>query len=455
MSANPGEKSGLVFLVEDDQESRALAERWCECAGFEVEPFADAESCVAALSSHLVEAVCLDLGLPGMDGLAALREIRARLPHLPVVVLTADREVSTVVEAMKAGAYDYLTKPIDGNKLVTTLRNAVERHRMQTRIRQLEHAARPAAYAGMIGDSPAIHGILRQIDQVAGSDINVLVLGESGTGKELVARAIHAASDRAAGPFVAINCAAVPDALMESEFFGHERGAFTGAATQRKGRFEQASGGTLFLDEIGELGAALQAKLLRVIQERRFCRVGGNVEVRSTFRLVTATHRDLAALVREGRFREDLYFRVAVFELELPPLRARAGDVRRLATAFVGAIAGARTLHLDEDALRALEAYPWPGNVRELHNVVQRAVVVCEGEVIRREHFPSRITASLPRAPVESEPLRPASARLEDLEREALKRALERSGGNVAEVVRELGIGRTTVYRKMKQYNLR
>jgi two-component system response regulator HydG len=454
MSDRSREPGGLIFLVEDDADTRALIERWLEGAGHEVESFDDAESCLAALSAHLVEAVCLDVGLPGMGGLEALQQIRARLPHLPVVMLTADREVTTVVEAMRAGAYDYLPKPLDRDKLTTTLRNAVERHRMAVKIKDLERRAEGSTHAGIIAGSPPMIAVLRQIDRVAASDINVLVLGESGTGKELVARAIHAAGERAPRPFVAVNCAAIPDALMESEFFGHEKGSFTGAAAQRQGRFEQANGGTLFLDEIGELSAALQAKLLRVIQERRFHRVGGSIEVRSDFRLITATHRDLAAAVRDGRFREDLYFRIAVFEIELPPLRARQGDIARMAASFVADLAGSRELHLDPEALAILEHHAWPGNVRELHNVIQRAVVVADGTTISPAHLPPRLLQTSGAREPATAPLLPQSARLEDLEREALKRALERSGGNVAEVVRELGIGRTTVYRKLKKFNL-
>jgi two-component system response regulator AtoC len=442
---------GLVFLVEDDEASRMLFERWCKRAGFVVETFGDAESCVAAISSHMVDAVCLDLNLPGMDGLSALKRIHGRLPHLPVLVLTADTGVGTVVEAMKTGAYDYIPKPVDEQRLVTVLRNAVDRKRLAARVQQLERAS---SYGGIVGESPAMRAVFRQIDRVSTSDINVLVLGESGTGKELIARAIHDMSARGSGPFIAVNCAAIPDALMESEFFGHERGAFTGAAGVRKGRFEQAHGGTLFLDEVGELSAALQAKLLRVVQERRFCRVGGNAEIASNFRLITATHRNLGTAVRMGGFREDLYFRIAVFELELPPLRDRVGDVRRLVHTFVSQLAGDRALEVESEALALLEAYPWPGNVRELHNVIQRAVVVCDGGAILASSLPSKLqsTATFP----QDERTAPAlPSTLVDLERAALRRSLEKHGGNVSEVVRELGMGRTTVYRKIKEYNLK
>jgi two-component system response regulator AtoC len=439
------ESAGRVLLVEDDDDMRGLIQRWLEGTGHRVASFADAEACLAVLPAQPVLAVCLDVGLPGMGGVEALVQIHARLPQVPVVMLTGVREVTTVVEAMRAGAYDYIPKPLDQDKVRATLLRAIESGR----------AARSAlgesrVPAGMIARSPAMLAVLGQMARVAASDVNVLVFGESGTGKELAARAIHAGSSRASGPFVAVNCAAVPEALMESEFFGHEKGSFTGASGQRQGRVEQADGGTLFLDEIGELRPELQAKLLRVIQERRFHRVGGSAEVRADFRLVTATHQDLSAAIEEGRFREDLYYRIAVFELDLPPLRERTGDVDGMVQSFVASLGGGRSLEVDPETLALLERYAWPGNVRELHNVIQRAVVMCDGPAILPHHLPAR----LHRTGGADEPA-PTSTRMEDLERDALTRSLARHGGNVNEVVRELGIGRTTVYRKMKELNLR
>jgi two-component system response regulator AtoC len=435
-----------VLLVEDDPDMRALVQRWLEAAGHRVASFADAETCLAAFTAQPVDAVCLDVGLPGMGGMEALLRIHAQAPDVPVVMLTNDREPTTVVEAMRAGAYDYLAKPLEQGRVQATLRRAVERGRAA-----LAAPGEPPCPAGMIARSPPMQAVLRQIARVAASDVNVLLLGESGTGKELAARAIHAGSARAAGPFVAVNCAAVPEALMESEFFGHEKGSFTGAAGQRLGRIEQARGGTLFLDEIGELGQALQAKLLRVIQERCFHRVGGTAEVRADFRLITATHQDLSGAIAAGHFREDLYYRVAVFELELPPLRERPGDVTPMAQSFAASLGG---LHVDSAALEVLERYPWPGNVRELHNVIQRAAVMSDGPAILPQHLPARIHGG-GRPGGAGEPPSPGATRLQDLAREALTRALLRHEGNISEVVRELGIGRTTVYRKIKELNLR
>ena len=321
--------------------------------------------------------------------------------------------------------------------------------------------------------------LFRQMDRAATSDITVLVLGESGSGKELVARALHEKGGRAAGPFVALNCAAVPEALQESEFFGHERGAFTGATERRRGRFEQADGGTLFLDEVGELSPALQAKLLRVLQERTFQRLGSTTDIRSDFRLIAATHRDLSADVAAGRFREDLFFRIAVFELEVPSLRARPDDIPLLTSVFIKRFArmhnaSAPVPEMAAPVLDVLMRYDWPGNVRELSNAVQRAVVAAGDRPITVADLPPRIMASRTRAgetPVAVTPTLPAAgpsapvwpapsapavggSDLAAIERQAIEQAIERNRGNMAAVVRELGIGRTTLYRRLKEYGI-
>ncbi|MCK6547075.1 sigma-54 dependent transcriptional regulator [Myxococcota bacterium] len=484
---------GLVLVIDDDPSLAALVERWLSAEGWGVEVRAEGESGLEGLSSLVPDAVILDLGLPGgLDGLTVLERIHRLHPLLPVVILNAESDVGTVVAAVKGGAWDYLTKPIDRTKLVMTMRNAIEHGRMSMRLAELERVVEGSGFPGIIGRSPAILALFRQLERVAKSDVTTLIHGESGTGKELVARAIHDSGGRAKGPFVAVNCAAVPETLQESELFGHEKGAFTGATTRRIGRFEQANGGTLFLDEIGELSAGAQAKLLRVLQERRFHRVGADEEITSDFRLVAATHRDLAKEVKEGRFREDLYFRVAVYELEMPPLRARAQDVVLLAETFVTEHAAreGRPLELTEDVREALLTYDWPGNVRELKNAIERAVVACAGARIELEHLPKRIAAVLEpdddRASAASSassasgasstngasatngasPANGASAAngehgadtpprtLEALERLAIEQALVRHKGNLKGVVEELGIGRTTLYRKLKQYRL-
>ena len=474
------ESSGVVMVVEDDPDQLALVSRWLSSEGFDVEEFRDAETALATLSTVLPEVVCLDVNLPGLGGLEALARMRAHNPRLPVVMLTVDREVNSVVTAIQAGAYDYLPKPLDRTKLVTTIRNAVERYQMALRLTHLEREAEGKGYGALLGRSPLMQELFRQLDCIAPSDVTVLVHGESGSGKELVARALHEASGRRRGRLVGFNCAAVPESLEESELFGHEKGAFTGAVAQRKGCFEEANGGTLFLDEVAELSPTLQAKLLRVLQERTFRRVGGSTDIRSDFRVVAASHRDLAAEVTKGRFREDLFFRLAVFELEVPPLRARGDDALVLAERFLAD--AARPLTLSPEARQVLVAYRWPGNVRELQNAIQRAAVVCTGDVVRVQDLPRRVqglaepearpgptasarAAEAPNvapnvapdgAPAEAEdPRPPGDGSLRSMERAMLEQALLRTGGNVAEVVRQLGIGRTTVYRKLKKYGLR
>jgi DNA-binding NtrC family response regulator len=452
-------QSPLVLLVEDEPDSRALLERWLTLDGFEAKSFADAESAIEALSRTLPSAVCLDLELPGMNGLDALGQIRKHNPELPVVILTADRDAETAMQAIRSGAHDYLSKPIDRARLTTTLANATAQYQMQLRIRQLERESAGEKFGGMLGESEAVVGLCRDLYRVAASDVTVLIRGESGTGKELVANGIHSESKRSSAPFVAINCAAIPESLQESEFFGHEKGAFTGANARRVGRFEQANGGTLFLDEIAELSHPLQAKLLRALQERSFRRVGGSTTIHSDFRLIAASHRDLRQEVEAGNFREDLYYRIAVFEVEVPPLRERTGDVVILANAFVSRFAEGRSVKLDAEALTFMSEYEWPGNVRELQNAIQRALVLCRDDVIRLTDLPPRVQGTSHAREPNSKPpaglVAEAPGTLEDIERRTLEGALRRANGNVAEVVRELGIGRTTVYRKLKKYGLR
>jgi len=459
----------LVVVVDDDPSQRQLFTRWLQNGGYEVQSFADGESLLEGLSRMLPDVICLDLNMPGIGGLRTLSHLREHQRLIPVLMLTADTEVESVVAAMKAGAYDYLGKPIEKNKLLTQVRNALEKSQMSLRLAHLEREASESGYAGILGRSDAMKRVFRQLDRLAPSDVTVLIHGESGTGKELVARAIHDRSAWRQGSFVALNCAAIPENLQESELFGHERGAFTGADARREGRFEEADGGTLFLDEIGELSQAAQAKLLRVLQERSFRRVGGTKDIHTSFRLVAATHRDLPTDVRHGRFREDLFYRIAVFELEIPPLRERQGDVPLLAETFGREASGGAALQIDAPTMEILERYGWPGNVRELRNTIQRAAVVASGGVIRSEDLPPRVVRAAelpasesgevspeaaPDAAGAGTPVSPGRGSLEDLEREAIQDALARHRGNVSEVARQLGIGRTTLYRKLKRWNL-
>jgi DNA-binding NtrC family response regulator len=398
-----------------------------------------------------------------MDTLAAIRQ---KDRALPVLILTGETAVETVVAAMNLGAYDYIVKPVDRARLLTSIHNAIERFRLALRVTELEREVRERDEQAIAGRSPVMRRLFQQIDRVAASDITVLIHGESGTGKELVAHALHEASPRRGGALIAVNCAAIPETLQESELFGHERGAFTGATERHKGKIEVADRGTLFLDEIGEITPILQAKLLRVLQERTFQRVGGTADLRSDFRLVAATNRDLAEEVRIGRFREDLFFRIAVFEIEVPPLRERGEDILLLARRFLAEAAeatGRPLVELAPEAAEALLAYPFPGNVRELQNAIQRALIVGDGARIERQDLPARILASgavrapgapaeagavEPPVPIEADLVRPLT--LAELEKQGIQAALARTQGNLSQAARELGIDRTTLYRKLR-----
>jgi DNA-binding NtrC family response regulator len=478
---------GLVLVVDDQPDVRRTVSAMLSRSGYDVEAVESGEDCLLALTRLLPDVIYLDMEMTGLGGLETLEKIRLKNPNVPVVMLTGDDTVDSIVSAMKLGAYDYVVKPSPRQKLVTVTKNAVERHQMSLRLTSLEREASGQGYPEIVGSSQAIKKVFRQMDRLAGTDITLLVHGESGTGKELVAQAIHTTSARRPGPFVALNCAAIPETLQESELFGHEKGAFTGASDARKGKFELADNGTLFLDEVGELSLTLQAKLLRTLQEGTFQRVGGSRELQSDFRLIAATHRDLAAEVREGRFREDLYFRIVVFELDLPPLRDRKEDIERLVDHFLALHAERHgsIVKIDSDSLEILRDYSWPGNVRELQNVIQRSLVFSDSGVIVPENLPPRITENEPvclnfagAAPdakrlaskpegASSSSHPPGSAvsdrdpedieelNLDALERRAIEKAMGRSGGNVTEVGRLLGISRATLYRKLKKYGLK
>lgn len=474
-----GDRKSLVVLVDDDRNLCDLVERFLERAGHEVVVFHDGESFLAALGAMMPDAICLDLSMPGIGGFETLELIKDRQSHLPVIILTADHTVDSVVGAMQRGAYDYIVKPIDRTKLITTVGNAVEHYRMSMRLRQLEREVEGQGYRNIVGESLPMKELYRQMDRVAASDITILVHGESGSGKELVAQAIYESSGRNRGPFVALNCAAIPETLQESEIFGHEKGAFTGAVSRHIGKFEQADGGCLFMDEVAELSLTLQAKLLRAIQEKRFHRVGGSTQVRSDFRLIAATHRNLLEEVKRGRFREDLYFRIAVFELEVPPLRDRGDDVILLAERFLEQYKpkGQPRPRLAREVVELLKAYSWPGNVRELENIMQRCLLIAKGNTIEPDDLPPRLSsqanpessASVPELETEPSPTAATASGagshlptsrldtldLKELERRAIEQALEEANGNLSQVVRILGIGRTTLYRKLKAHKLR
>ncbi len=383
-----------VWIVDDDPSIRWVLERAIGKAGLSARAFGSGDAVLEALRRQQPGALVSDVRMPGMDGMALMREVRERWPRLPVIIMTAHSDLDSAVNAFEGGAFDYLPKPFDVDEAVTLVRRALD-----SRTEPRGGAAEPvepqdAENTGIIGQSPAMQEVFRAIGRLSRSSITVLITGESGTGKERVAQALHQHSPRARGPFIALNAAAIPKDLLESELFGHERGAFTGAQAQRRGRFEQADGGTLFLDEIGDMPFDLQTRLLRVLQEGEFYRVGGHTPVRVDVRIVAATHQDLAARVRDGLFREDLMHRLNVIRLELPPLRERREDIPLLLEAFLKR--AARELDtppkaLTPEALALLERYDWPGNVRQLENTCRWLTVMASGREVMPSDLPAEI----------------------------------------------------------------
>jgi two-component system response regulator AtoC len=419
------------------------------------------EAALQHFDGEKVDLVLTDLKMPGMSGIDLLGRIRSIDPDVPVIVLTAHGTVPTAVEAMKQGAFDYVLKPFDIQTIEVVMRKALEMRQYRTENRFLKgQVAVAATFESLIGVSPAMQTVYELIRQVAPAKTGVLITGETGTGKELVARAIHNLSPRNDKLFVPLNCAAIPAELLESELFGHVRGAFTGAQAERTGKFELAEGGTLFLDEIGDMAYPLQAKLLRVLQEGVIERIGSNKSITVDARVVSSTNRDLAEGLRAGTFREDLYYRLNVFQIHLPPLRDRRGDLEPLAAFFLskfGEELGKGTLSLAADAVALLAEYNWPGNVRELRNLMERAAVLCNGAVVDttlvRFLLPQKDAAPVPSAEPSSQDLRLESA-VEDVERKLILRALSAAHDNKAEAARLLGISERTLWYKLKRYGL-
>jgi len=459
-SSHPGSGAqALVLLADDDASTRKVARANLALEGFDVIAASSGEEALARLAESDPLALVSDFKMPDMDGIGLMERVHAIRPSLPVVLVTAHATVETAVRAMRKGALHYLTKPIRFDELALVLRHAVEHERQRRDVARLTgELERAAGFEEMVGTSPAVHEVFAMIEQVAPADATVLLRGETGTGKELVARAIHRRSPRRDRTFVAVNCTAIPRDLMESEIFGHERGAFTGAAARRIGRFEQANGSTLFLDEVGDLDLSIQAKLLRVLQEQEITRVGGEASLKVDVRIVAATNRDLEALVKEGRFRDDLYYRLNVIPIRLPPLRERAGDLPALMEHFLGSFAaryGRPAPIPPPDLLAAARAYPWPGNVRELRNLCERAVLMGWAAVAPILGAGSRGEPSGGQLVDFSLPLLDARQRLvERFEREYLTRLLKEHRGRIGEVARAAGIAERNLYEKMKAYGL-
>ena len=433
-------------MVEDEEGVRTFLVEALERDGHEITEARDAAEGLARVAEGTFDLVLTDLRMPKGDGMDVVRAVRTGSPDVEVIVLTAFGAVKTAVEAMRLGAFDYIEKPVSSPaELRRRVSAALSRRDELTRHSE---PSPPLTMGALTWGAPAMRPVVEALARVARSQATVLLTGESGTGKEVAARAIHATSPRAGKPFLAINCAVLSEQLFESELFGHEKGAFTGAVATRKGRLELADGGTFFFDEIGELRPSLQAKLLRVIEERTLEHVGSARPIAVDVRLIAATQRDVRALVAEGSFREDLYHRLAVFPVRLPPLRERREDIVPMAEAMLAELAPARApLRLDEGARTLLAAAPWPGNARELRNALERAAILADGPVLRVEHL--WLDAG------EASPTAASTGTLEELERAAIGRALAASNGNRRDAAAALGIGLRTLYEKLKRYSIR
>ena len=450
MSSRP-----VILIVDDEKNTREGLVRALR-GEYAVAEAENGQRALEWLETHAADVVLSDLRMPGLDGLDLLSRLLGRESKPIVILLTAFGSVETAVEAMKRGAYDFLAKPVNLDRLDLLLRRALAERRLGDENRRLKaQLDSKYGFENIIGSSPAMQDVFETIRQAAPTRATVLIQGESGTGKELVARALHQCSPRRDGPFVPVHCAALAPTLLESELFGHEKGAFTGATERRRGRFELADGGTLFLDEIGEIDPALQVKILRVLEERKFERVGGTETLHVDVRLVAATNRDLRARVAEGAFREDLFYRLYVVNLTLPPLRERDGDVVLLAQHYLKTLAeenGKKPMAISPEAMDVLQAYPWPGNVRELRNVIERMVVLGSGSRLTAADLPAAVrdggAGGLALASRAGRVLR-------DAERQLIADALRRHKNNRTQAAQDLGISRRTLHRKLNEFGLR
>ena len=443
-----------LLIVDDDEEIRTQM-KWALTADHEVVYAGDRTSALQGFREHKPMVTLLDLGLPPapndpVEGLATLREILGMDNAAKVIVISGQADKKNALEAVGAGAYDFLCKPVDMDELKLLLRRCIYVAELETEYRKLQESTREKVFEEMIGTSPQMQGVFSFIRKVAGTSAPVLLLGESGTGKEMAALAIHRRSPRKEGPFIAINCNAIPENLLESELFGHEKGAFTGAHMQRKGLIESAAGGSLFLDEIGELPSNIQVKLLRFLQEQRFSRVGGRQEMQSDARVIAATNVDLKQAIAEGKFREDLFFRLAVVVIKLPPLRERAEDTGVLAREFLQRYAvqnGRGNMTFAPEALRAMNCHPWPGNVRELQNRIKRAVIMADSRRITEADLELADSRSAP-------PVLTLKEARENVEKELVQQTLQRHLGRISSAAQELGISRPTLYELMEKLGI-
>ncbi|MDA8222841.1 sigma-54 dependent transcriptional regulator [Desulfosporosinus sp.] len=443
-----------VLIADDEANMRWVLERALSKVGYDVETAEDGKIALDRALEERPDLVLVDLKMPKMDGLSVLRTMKKYYPDLMVVMMTAHGSTATAVEAMKAGAHDYLMKPFDIDELLITVAKAFEVESLREQVDYLKGEVQSGGWQ-LVGNSEAMKAVKHLVERVALTPATVLIEGESGTGKELVAHAIHTLSPRVNGPFIRVNCAALTETLLESELFGHEKGAFTGAHARKTGRFELANGGTLFLDEIGELSFNVQAKLLRVLQERTFERVGGEKTIKVDVRIITATNRNLLKQAQEGRFREDLYYRLSVFPISIPPLRERREDIPYLADHFLKKLKSyGQTKTLNSEVLTQLMEYDWPGNVRELENVVERMVIISQGAEIGADGLPVFSTPSKEEKGLESFVLPPEGVSLEELEKSFLQQAMEQTGGNQSQAAKRLGLSRHAFLYRLEKYGI-
>lgn len=445
-----------LLLVDDDIAHRTMLKANLAAEGFHIEEVTDGDEVLPFLSRHRIDLILLDMKMVRMDGLATLSVLLQAGHNLPVIVLTAFSSIESAVEAMKKGAFDYITKPVDIEELKLLINRALsfrllreENDTLKTRLNE------QFSFAKIIGKSPAMQEMFTTLAMVAPTDATVLITGESGTGKELVANALHQNSHRREFPFIKLNCAALNENLLESELFGHEAGAFTGAANRRKGRFELAHKGTLFLDEIGDMSLPTQAKILRVLQEGEFERLGGSETIKTDVRLLAATHKNLQTMIEDGTFRQDLYFRLSVVPVKLPALRERSVDIPELANAFLRRFTEKNRKDIKgfhPESLNLLMQYDWPGNIRELENTIERAVILCPGEQITPQDLPPHFLSETVRNMKQMQS--DDGHTLRDFERQLIRTTLEKTGNNRSQAAKMLGVARQTLLNKIKEYDL-
>lgn len=447
-----------ILVVDDDKNIGKMIEiNLRKAKEYQVDTATSGEACLKYLSDDLPDLVLLDIQMPGIDGIETLKRIRDFEPRIPVVMMSAHGTIEKAVESMKLGAYDFITKPFASDRLLVTVKNALMTSSLKREIAELRNELKNRFnFENIVGQSGKMQEVFRAIEKIIDSNVTVLIQGESGTGKELIARAIHYHSKaRNVKQFVAVNCSALPESLLESELFGHEKGAFTGASGRRIGKFEVANGGTIFLDEIGLMSQMTQAKLLRVLQEREFERVGGNELVKVDVRVISATNVDLEEAVKNGNFREDLFYRISVFPIRLPALRERKEDIPLLSAHFLEKYSKQEDKELEgiaPDALELLMAYNWPGNVRELENAIERATLLASTSELAPKDLPNSVRAIGEKKIYEKDAT--LSSWIEKLEEDALRQALLECEGNISKTAKKLGIGRATIYRKAKKYGL-